>query len=130
MSVVTNLQVKRSKSNSNLYTVKYNLKENFVLLKYIKSNYPQDWLILKNTSVLRIITEVYFSSQRKLIKPVIFKDYIWWSYPNSKRTEKLFETINDQPQRNGGTPGGILRIVQLINQITYFNKYIRRFFVS
>ena len=78
MSVVTNLQVKRSKSNSNLYTVKYNLKENFVLLKYIKSNYPQDWLILKNTSVLRIITEVYFSSQRKLIKPVIFKDYIWW----------------------------------------------------
>ena len=128
MSVVTNLQVKKSKSNSNLYAVKYNHKENFVLLKYIKTNYPLDWLILKDTSVLRIITEAYFSSQRKLIKPIIYKDYIWWSYPNSKRTEKLFEAISDQSQRNDGTPGGILRLVQLINQITYFNKYIRRFF--
>ena len=128
MSVVTNLQVKKSKRSSNLYHVKYNLKENIVLLKYIKTNYPLDWLILKNTSVLKFITETYFSSQRKLIKPIIFHDYVWWSYPNCKRTEKLFEAINDQSQTNDGTPECILRIVELINQFTYYNKYIRRFF--
>ena len=127
MPVVRPLQIKKTEP-AEYYRVKYNIKENILLLKHIKSNYPFDWTILRNTTVLKFITQSYFLYQTKLIQPIIYHDYIWWAYPNSKRNEKLFQTFSNELQRDNGTPKCIIKIIQLINQITYFNQHIRRFF--
>ena len=56
MPVVRPFQIKKTEP-AEYYRVKYNIKENILLLKHIKSNYPFDWTILRNTTVLKFITQ-------------------------------------------------------------------------
>ena len=87
--------------------IKYNFKENFSLLERIRQISIFDW---------------------KLIQTVKYEDYIWWSYPNFKQNEK-FESFSDKLdlKPNNGIPKCIIKIVQLINGVTFFNKQIKQF---
>ena len=89
------------------HRIKYNFKENFSLLERIRQISIFDW---------------------KLIQTVKYEDYIWWSYPNFKRNEK-FESFSDKLdlKTNNGIPKCIIKIVELINGVTFFNKQIKQF---
>ena len=64
----------------------------------------------------------------KLIQTVKYDDYIWWSYPNFKLNEKFEWFCNALDlKRNNGIPKCIITIVEIINNVTYFNKQIRQF---
>ena len=96
--------------NAKCYRLKYHFKENFALLKNIRKQSVFDW---------------------KLIQTVRYEEYICWSYPNFKQNKK-FETFSDMLDlgNDKGTPKCIIKIVQLINEITMFNKKIRQFFLD
>ena len=80
--------------------------DNF-LLECIRKDYYLDW---------RIITAVKY------------EDYIWWSYPNFKQREfKAYTHKLDYDRKNNGVPSNIIKIVEIVNKSTYFNKKIRLF---
>ena len=85
----------------------YSFKENISLLESIKQNSIFDW---------------------KLIQTLKYEDYIWWSYPNFKRNER-FKSFSDKLdlKTNNGIPKCIIKIVELINGVTFFNKQIKQF---
>ena len=89
------------------YSKCYNVKENFILLERIRQISSFDF---------------------KLIQTVKYDDYIWWSYPNFKRNEK-FESLCHtlDLKRDNGIPKCIIKVVEIINTLTYFNKQIRQF---
>ena len=58
------------------------------------------------------------------------EDYIWWSYITYRETRELHRFI-DQLEMQAcvlGYPSNIIKIVELINRYTYFNRRIRYFF--
>ena len=64
----------------------------------------------------------------RIIQIIRYEDYIWWSYPNVKLSPK-FESFNYQLdlKNDNGTPKCIMKIIQIINRVSYFNKEIRKF---
>ena len=85
----------------------YITKENILLLKHIKQNSVSDW---------------------RLIQTIKCEDYIWWSYPNFKQNGGFQSFSNTLDlSRNNGIPKCIIKIVGLVNGVTYFNKQIRQF---
>ena len=64
----------------------------------------------------------------RLIHSLNFKDYIWWSYPNFKKNDKFDFYANKLDLKvDNGLPKCIIKIVELINITTYFNRKIRIF---
>ena len=90
--------------------IKYTVKENISLLKHIRQNCAFDWKLIQTITKYE-------------------EDYLWWSYPNFKQKEKFqsFSDELDDLKTNNGIPKCIIKIVQLINEVTFFNKQIRRF---
>ena len=84
-----------------------NLKETFLLQERIRQESLCDW---------------------QLIQILQYEDYIWWSYPNFKLNKK-FNSFDQSLalKRNNGTPSCIIRIVQLVNEITAFTPEIREY---
>ena len=64
----------------------------------------------------------------KLIASVKYEDYVISSYPNFKNNAK-FQVFSHglDLRRNNGLPKCIIKIVQIINEISYFNTRIRQF---
>ena len=88
---------------------------------YVRHPYERNIIFLK-----RVISRSYF--HWKLIHSVNYEDYIWWSYANFTRNNK-FEIFchNVHLGKDNGLPKYIIKVVELINMNTYFNKEIRRF---
>ena len=84
---------------------KYQGKETFLLMERVRQKCLFDW---------------------QLIQTVQYHDYIWWSYPNFKLNER-FNLFSDALVRDSGTLKCIIKILQLINEITFFNKEIKEF---
>ena len=63
----------------------------------------------------------------RLIQNIYNEDYIWWSYPNIRRNEKFESFSNQLEYNNNGVPKCIIKIVEFVNIITYFNKKIKHF---
>lgn len=65
---------------------------------------------------------------QKLIQVVKYQNYLWLSSQTFKqnKTFRLFNTNLDL-KTNHGLPKCIIKIVELVNQVTYFNKEIRKF---
>ena len=105
------LELKRKKETTRKknkeYCVRYQRQRNIIFLKRVKSRSYFHW---------------------RLIHSVNYEDYIWWSYANFTRSNK-FEIFCQQVQleKNSGLPKYIVKIIELINTSTYFNKEIRRF---
>ena len=58
------------------------------------------------------------------------EDYIWWSYINFRESRTLNRFIDKLEMRSSdsGLPQKIIKIVELINKQTYFNRRIRYYF--
>ena len=81
--------------------------ENILLLEKIKQNSIFDWRLLEN---------------------IYYEDYIWWTYLNIRRNERLNLFIHQlEFKQNNGVPKCIMTIVEFVNKITYFNKKIKHF---
>ena len=90
------------------YRIYHMLKENFILLKQIGDVSMFD---------LRLIQQRYK-----------YQDYIWWSYPNFQKKEKIYSIAYKLNVKiENGTPKNVVKIVELVNTNTYFNKQIRQF---
>ena len=63
----------------------------------------------------------------RLLKSIKCDDYIIWSYPNFKLNGsfKSFCLELELNERDNAVPKCIIKIVEIINQVTYFNKEIR-----
>ena len=99
--------VKKKRRYTKYYNARYLRKRNIIFLKRVKSRSYLNW---------------------KLIHSVNYEDYIWWSYPNFAHNIK-FEIFcaNMEFKLNNGLPKCIIKIVEMINMVTYFNKQIRQF---
>lgn len=65
---------------------------------------------------------------QKLMRVVKYRNYLWWCSRTFKQNEsfRLFNT-NLHLKTNHGLPKCIIKIVELVNQVSYFNKEIRKF---
>ena len=104
---LTRREEQQRKRRTKKYCIRYPHKKNIIFLKRVTSRSYFHW---------------------KLIHLVNYEDYIWWSYGNFTWNDK-FEIfcLNVQLQNDIGLPKCIIKIVELINKNTYFNKQIRRF---
>ena len=98
-------RIKRRRKDGSYYYVTNPNDDNF-LLECIRKDYYLDW---------------------RIISAVKYDDYIWWSYPNFKQREfKIYATELDK-YRTNGLPSNIIKVVEIVNRSTYFNKQIRLF---
>ena len=84
-----------------------NAQRNSLLLEHIKLHSTFDWKLLVNDFK--------------------YEDYVWWSYLNLKGNVRFrqFSDILEMENRCNGTPKCIIKVVQLINEVTFFNERIR-----
>ena len=101
------LRKKKQSKYKRYYTARYPREENKLFLKRVQFRCYFNW---------------------KLIHSVNYEDYIWWTYSSFKKNDK-FEIFCSKLEfeLDLGLPKCIMKIVETINTVTYFNKEIRRF---
>ena len=96
------------------------------------SYFTQEWKIASriNLDLLRKIYNRSGYNWSLILIQFRNEDYVWWSYntyqcPNLRR---FIDILEMEQACDRGYPKNIIRIVEIINSYTYFNRRIRYFF--